>query len=880
MSDTPAQSIELVRPTLLDRLAVATIIIAVPLLSLISAYLMPVARGPDEGDHMDHVLYLAENARLPNPSHENVGQIQHPPLPYAIMACWVKACLAIDDRIDDSFFEDRDFTGVAGRITTFQPGHSYAEHFGLKKEQAAEYLELLEKKGESSPTTRKLTLVVHRTWIDRAARIPSIILGLLTTLCLLSISRRLFPSSPRLAWLATACVVLTPLYVMHFSTLNNGAWIAFFSAWITMLTLRANDEGRLGERRTLIIISVLLGLAFLVKLHAAALALFVAWIAWRHDSENTSLGKRTQRVALLAAGPVLIASWWYIRQIVLSGDLFPIQNHADFRPGLLRLGGYHPMAILTFLAEVLEGFFHGFGADNIKAPLLYGVPLSGLAVLTTCASVWRGSRIGEGESARAHGRAPVTAALLSLTFLLIALNISNIRYFHFHGRYFHSILAPLMLVFVAGFRTLFGKRTGAVFTAIVIWNVVFTLTTIFVILSHRYSIPASKLDRGNVVAYYDCGHKFFDQEGVGGFNMNQVQPELFTPRNTMRYAPQHGPDPEIRYTTDIPDTSLRYQVRLRYPFAQAGLDSGFTAAALLADSWLIHGPNSLWNFDEVIYALPDPVTNDGKVDIWWQNHLPVQANVACAELWIEEAWLSLRGDAELLMEGDKSHVSAVIQNIDSESAHVAHCFVTQGGRLLGEMKDIKVSETGSKAVLIPVTKTKADGGKVLLRLVSDINGPWATTKLSAWIPPTEAFTGRIEVPDLAVIRHTPTVGKPSDLVTVQLRRLTPGRYTLGITHPKGQDPLGGGHITLRSSEGASVQSGVQRRPAYYADSELQESFQILEKTRPGEKGSILITVHATNFSDGETLDIDRLIVRRLPDAESWGHSYTVRRNDQ
>jgi hypothetical protein len=163
-----------------------------------------------------------------------------------------------------------------------------------------------------------------------------------------------------------------------------------------------------------------------------------------------------------------------------------------------------------------------------------------------------------------------------------------------------------------------------------------------------------------------------------------------------------------------------------------------------------------------------------------------------------------------------------------------------------------------------------------LRLVGDYIGPWASTKLVAWHEHPQVHTGRFEVPDIAVLRHTPDIDKSSsDLVTVQLRRLVPGRYTVGITHLLGQDPIGSGAIQLRTSEGATFTETTQNRPAYYAEDDLVESFQILEKTRPGESGSIFITIHATNTESGPTIDLDRLIVRRVPDGNTWGHSYSI-----
>jgi hypothetical protein len=221
-------------------------------------------------------------------------------------------------------------------------------------------------------------------------------------------------------------------------------------------------------------------------------------------------------------------------------------------------------------------------------------------------------------------------------------------------------------------------------------------------------------------------------------------------------------------------------------------------------------------------------------------------------------------------------VSARLQNIDQESAHTAHCMVVQGKSLIGELRDIALAPSGSLDIRIPVSDYDASRGQLRVRVVADYLGPWASTKVADWWKTPQPHAGRIEVPDLRVLRHEPKESNASaDLATIQLRRLIPGRYSIGLTHPSDQSPLSDGHITIHASDGAKVSGTIRQRPAYYEKDLLQESYRILEKTRLGEEGSIFITLSAANQSNARAIDLDRLLIRRIIDQNSWGHDYVV-----
>ena len=101
------------------RLGLTGLILVVTLLALLAAVFVPLGRGPDEQDHLQYIAFILDEGRLPDVSREEVGQDQHPPLPYALSSLALAALRGVDRSMGDVSEHGQ---VIAGRMTTFAPG--------------------------------------------------------------------------------------------------------------------------------------------------------------------------------------------------------------------------------------------------------------------------------------------------------------------------------------------------------------------------------------------------------------------------------------------------------------------------------------------------------------------------------------------------------------------------------------------------------------------------------------------------------------------------------------------------------------------------------------------------------------------------------------
>lgn len=227
------------------------------------------------------------------------------------------------------------------------------------------------------------------------ARWLSLLLGCLTLWCTYATAKLAFApaiaspqdqagSWPLRAWLpliVTGWTAAIPQFAFISASCSNDSMIIATSAatlyWLARLLVQSDSRAiKLGEW---VLLGVLLGLAALSKLQGLGLiglaGLAVLYMAWQ---------RRSWRLPLVAALPVglpllLIAGWWYWRNVVLYGDVFGISY-------LLVNNGQRTEPItLASLPGELRGlrysFWGLFGWFNILLPTwIYGV-LDGLSLV-------------------------------------------------------------------------------------------------------------------------------------------------------------------------------------------------------------------------------------------------------------------------------------------------------------------------------------------------------------------------------------------------------------------------------------------------------------------------------------------------------------------
>ncbi len=304
---------------LMSRLAnIKIILIAFSLLGATYSVVTPIFEASDEVWHYPLAQWLSKGNPLPVQDPGNVGpwkqEASQPPLYYYLMG-WVTAWIDTSD-MDEVL---RPNPHVDNGVITSDGNINLVIHDPAR---------------ESFPW-RGTALAVH------LARLLSVLMGAATVWLTYRIALELFPPARGgdrgrvwLALSAAAVNAFTPMFVFISSAVNNdNLTMALCSLALLLMIkrLRAPEEPATPGFRAgrWLPLGAVLGLAALTKTSALALlplaALTVAVVAWKRRSwaEFFAGGLATAIPALLIAG------WWYARNLQLYGDLTGLSAFID-----------------------------------------------------------------------------------------------------------------------------------------------------------------------------------------------------------------------------------------------------------------------------------------------------------------------------------------------------------------------------------------------------------------------------------------------------------------------------------------------------------------------------------------------------------------------
>ncbi len=838
----------------LSRLALIVVIAFATWNSAVTALVLPLGAGPDEFAHLDHIFFIATEHRIANPKSDIVGQIQHPPLPYAIDAIFVSIVEQLGSRMGANDWRAEDFRDFLGRRTKLDPNGSFSDRGFTASQEELERL-----------PHRKALLESHY-WPMIALRFVSVILGIFSAFFVLSALRSVFPANSQIVAAAACSLFLLPGWFAHFAVISNDPWLTFFATWLCAHALKHRNQNTLLRTRTLVQLGVLLGICFLIKLHSIGIAFFLALLIWTATKEERSVAKRLLAVGKLAVGPIVIAGWWHVRQIVIVGGLLSLDYHAVNEPFLFRLLPLQLVEILVIPHKLAESFCGIVTVESLRAPPIFFVANMGLAVWALVAVFLprsRRSRSSESEESQ-EIQAPVGAALLSLLLLLVAILIANRHYIHIHGRYFYGAMVPLMILIVAGTMRLAGKKTQALFTVLCVNNFAFTVFTLYVTVFNYFSIPIAKVDRGHVVAYYNCGHGQFDDNRAGGRTFLRNHRSLGNAIDSQRLSV----DNKIAYKIKLPDGERPYQVRVRYP---APLSDGrgeiprSTGISLFADGHMVHGPISLWvSQGDQVHPLPRKATADGEVTLTWRNEAPNSYGVSIAEIWVEEAWVSLQ---RLQLQERGETVAFTVKNIDQMASHSIALHVLVAGKPLAteEPKFITLDAEEGLGVRIPLGAAHKPE-EIEVVLVQADRTPYANVKLAYYRTGKAKKGGRFAVPDVETLMVLPGVPQSQTIARMKLKAFPLAKYTIQCTEIMDKGVFTSGLLTLEAPGSVSPWQSTKDTPRAGVLSETAK-FQ-LQKA----EGTVVIQVGEKTHPQ-EEIHLDRLIFTIDPKDPSWGWSY-------
>lgn len=414
-----------------EKWAVGFILVAFLLTGLAYSLVVPPFETPDEIYHYAFARHLAAGNGLPVQGPEKTGPWEQegsqPPLYYSLVAL---ATSGIDQGGLDSFAVQNP------RANLGDPHQQGNKNFMLFSAQSRPLVGV------------NLALHVGR-WV-------SLVLGTFTVFLTYLLARHAFPKDRGSRLLSTALVATIPQFTFISASLTNDSMITVVSAalLVFLAALGGRTEGKGICWWEWVGLGMLLGLGALSKLQGLGLLPLCAYAFVLYARRQSDWGTPL-RGALLVGGVVLIvAGWWYTRNILLYGDPFGTAN-------LLSVTGQRvePLTLPGLYGELrgLQMSFLGiFGWFSILLPswtytlfeLLTALALSGafIAWLRSLRAS-RGSGALEGQGVYAV-RISWAWALILLALLAYWISVAQGS----QGRLLFPAISALAVVAVVGLR--------------------------------------------------------------------------------------------------------------------------------------------------------------------------------------------------------------------------------------------------------------------------------------------------------------------------------------------------------------------------------------------------------------------------------------------
>ena len=324
-------------PRHLSLLAIAIIYFA---LSISYSLATPLNEGPDEIWHYLYVRHIAEGKGLPIQDPRGYGETisQHEasqaPLYYL----------------------------VSGLLTSWIPTTDPVLAFVENPQASIGDASKVDNKNRFIHPASEDYLFADNPLAQRVARLVSAMFGSLTVWFTGLIALKLRPTNLAFASLAAGLVAFNPQFIFTGATVTNDSSVAFAGSLLLFCIVGLWNDPT--SRRWALALGASVGVAFLAKFSSSVaiplVGLVLTAIAWRRRDWQLFL----THSAIVVTAAIAISGWWWIRSLIVYGDLAP--------SALLRLGAIGQSATVAEIISDLEGLLFSywgvFGWFNLKAP--------------------------------------------------------------------------------------------------------------------------------------------------------------------------------------------------------------------------------------------------------------------------------------------------------------------------------------------------------------------------------------------------------------------------------------------------------------------------------------------------------------------------------
>lgn len=295
----------------------------------------------------------------------------------------------------------------------------------------------------------------------------------------------------------TVAAMLFPLAIPQYlhigSSANNDNLVLVFIWMLTPVVVRVAN-GALSSR-TAALAGALTGLAFLTKIYAIVMPLWVlgalAVAFWRSGRSNLTAATRFGVIYGLVA--LVCGGWWWVRNVVLYGQVFP-SRFDEIAPPLIDAPRNLWDYVHTWAYSTTSRFWGDFGWYDTQLPgAAFGIA-SGVCVVALAAGCVRRDRVA--------GTTLSTRLLLVAPFLvLVSAQFANsLRAYldtghmaGLQGRYWFGAIAGLAVVISLGLANLTGRWRRYVPLAMLGGVVAMQAAAMLAILRFYWGPPGSGL---------------------------------------------------------------------------------------------------------------------------------------------------------------------------------------------------------------------------------------------------------------------------------------------------------------------------------------------------------------------------------------------------